>query len=104
MQIAAVELDDTGGGAASEARTPEASTVRGTASGAASALSATSCQEVSPVDVMAGRGLARKAPAPGRVITSPSAASCASARDTVTGLTRNRSTRTRLDGSFPPGE
>ncbi|GAB2786996.1 hypothetical protein GCM10027073_19320 [Streptomyces chlorus] len=51
----------------------------------------------------AGRA-ARNAPAPGRVTTNPSAASWASARETVTGLTRNRSTSARLDGSFPPGE
>lgn len=92
------------GGAASVARTPEASTVRGTSSAAASALSATSCQEVSPGGAAGVRGIARKAPAPGLVTTRPSAASCASARDTVTGLTRNRSTSALLDGSFPPGE
>ncbi len=50
------------------------------------------------------RGTARKAPAPGRVTTSPSAASRAKARETVTGLTRNRSTRALLDGSFSPEE
>ncbi len=93
-----------GGGAASETSTPEASTERGTRSAAPSALSATSCQDVSPPEVAEGRGRARKAPAPGRVTTSPSAASCARARETVTGLTRKRSTRARLDGSFPPGE
>jgi hypothetical protein len=94
-----------GGGAESETSTPEASTERGTTSAAASALSASSCQEVSPTAAARVRGSARKAPAPGRVTTtSPSAASCARARETVTGLTRKRSTRLRLDGSFPPGE
>ncbi|CAM5417330.1 hypothetical protein SALBM311S_03339 [Streptomyces alboniger] len=94
-----------GGGAASETRTPDASTERGTRSAAPSALRDTSCQEVSPaVAAAVVRGRARKAPAPGLVTTRPSAASCASARETVTGLTRNRSTKARLDGSFPPGE
>lgn len=47
---------------------------------------------------------ARYVPVPGRVTTRPSAASAASARDTVTGLTPKRSTSARLDGSFSPGE
>jgi len=93
-----------GGGAASETRTPDASTERGTRSAEPSALSATSCQEVSPAGAAEVRAAARKAPAPGRVTTSPSAASWARARETVTGLTLNRSTSARLDGSFPPGE
>ncbi len=93
-----------GGGAARVTSTPEASTVRGTTSGPPSPLSDTSCQDVSPGAGSAVRGRARKAPEPGRVVTSPSAASWAMARETVTGLTRNRSTRARLDGSFPPGE
>ncbi|BFO20022.1 hypothetical protein SHKM778_64100 [Streptomyces sp. KM77-8] len=93
-----------GGGAASETSTPEASTERGTRSAAPSALRVTSCQEVSPAGAEVTRGCARNAPAPGRVTTRPSAASRASARETVTGLTRNRSTRALLDGSFPPGE
>ncbi|CAM5642693.1 hypothetical protein SRIMM317S_01403 [Streptomyces rimosus subsp. rimosus] len=88
---------------ASVASTPEASTPRGAWSPAASALSAISCQEVSTGRACC-RASARKAPAPGRVTTSPSAASSASARETVTGLTRCRSTRARLDGSFSPGE
>lgn len=77
-----------GGGAARQASTPEASTERGTTSPAPSALSATSCQEVSPAAGSAVRGAVRKTPAPGRVTTRPSAASCARARETVTGLTR----------------
>lgn len=68
--------------------TPEASTDRGTTSPAPSALRVTSCQEVSPGAGSAARGRVRKAPAPGRVTTRPSAASCARARETVTGLTR----------------
>ncbi len=93
-----------GAGAASDTSTPDASTERGTRSAAPSALRATSCHEVSPVGAAGVRGAARKAPAPGRVTTSPSAASRARARETVTGLTRNRSTNARLDGSFSPGE
>ncbi|GAA3071700.1 hypothetical protein GCM10020000_65440 [Streptomyces olivoverticillatus] len=93
-----------GGGPARLAITPAASTDRGTASSPASALSATCCQEVSPGGAEAGCGSARKAPAPGRVTTRPSAARVASARETVTGLTLNRSTSARLDGSFSPGE
>ncbi len=83
---------------------PEASTERGTASSPDSALRATCCQEVSARRAGALRGAARKAPAPGRVTTSPSAARAARARETVTGLTRKRSTRARLDGSFSPTE
>lgn len=77
-----------GGGAASVTSTPEASTARGAASVAPSALSAISCQEVSPGAWVSSLGRARNAPAPGRVTTSPSAASWASALETVTGLTR----------------
>lgn len=78
--------------------------MRGTCSVVGSALSATSCQAVSPVGAGAVRGSARKAPEPGRVTTRPSAASCASARETVTGPARNRSTSALLDGSFSPAE
>lgn len=77
-----------GGGTARVVRTAEESTLRGTSSVAASALSATSCQEVSPSRGVPGLGCARKDPAPGRVTTSPSAESWASARETVTGETR----------------
>lgn len=64
-------------------------------------LSATSCHDTSPVTATSRGGGARKTPAPGRVITSPSAASAAMARDTVTGLTFSCRTSSRLDGSFP---
>lgn len=75
-------------GAARVSSTPDASTLRGTWSGADSALSAMVCQDVSP-GRGARRGLsARNAPEPGRVTTNPSAASSASALETVTGLTR----------------
>ena len=94
-----------GGGAASVASTDSASTLRGTWSAEASALRATSCQDVSRLSAGgAERAPARKAPAPGLVTTSPSAASFASARETVTGLTRCVSTSSRLDGNFSPGE
>lgn len=86
-------------------RTPEASTERGTGPAAVCADRATSCQEVSPGAGVAGPlGSARYAPAPGRVTTTPSAASWASARETVTGLTRYRSTSLLLDGRRSPGE
>ncbi len=75
VRIAAVELDDAGRWGGERGEDPEASTVRGTSSVAASALSVTSCQEVSPAGTTDVRGCARNAPAPGRVTTSPSAAS-----------------------------
>ncbi|GAA3110897.1 hypothetical protein GCM10020254_66260 [Streptomyces goshikiensis] len=65
------------GGSVRQTSTPEASTERGTTSPAPSALRATSCQEVSPGAPVSVRGWARYTPAPGRVITSPSAASWA---------------------------
>lgn len=89
------------------ASTPASSTARGSGSpeaAADSALSATSCQEVSPSRRAVRAGRARNAPAPGRVTTRPSAASTATARETVTGLTPYRSTSFRLGGSFSPGE
>src|SRR5438876_261638 len=66
-----------GAGAARVASTPVASTLRGTWSPPGSALRAISCHEVSTGRGASGRGVARKAPAPGRVTTRPSATSTA---------------------------
>lgn len=104
MQIAAVELDDAGAGDGEGGHH---------ARGVDAARHLVAGRLRAQRDLLPGgvdrpgrllRGSARKAPAPGRVVTSPSAASSASARETVTGLTRCRSTSARLEGSFSPGE
>ena len=92
----------SGGTSARDVSTPVASTARGALPG--SALRATSCHDMSPAPRARGRSPARKTPAPGRETTSPSATSAAMARLTVTGLTWNRATSSRLDGSFSSGE
>ena len=51
----------------------------------------------------ASRRSATYVPLPGRVTTTPSVASSASARDTVTGLTRWACASSRLDGRRSPG-
>src|ERR1700759_583317 len=57
----------------------------------------TACHDRSAAPWATARS-ATKTPAPGRVTTSPSPASVASARDTVTGLTWGASTSDRDDG------
>src|SRR5579875_2867222 len=64
---------------------------------------ATACQDVSVVLLPAG-GEATNVPAPGWVTTSPSAASRARARDTVTGLTWRASVSDRVEGRRSPGD
>ena len=88
------------------ASSPAASAARGptsTVAAGGSALSATSCHDTSPGTATAFRA-ALNTPAPGRVMTSPSATSVEIALDTVTGLTWYCVTNARLGGSFWPSE
>src|SRR5690606_17458566 len=64
---------------------------------------ATVCHDRSAVSARVAGVCATNVPAPGRVTTRPSAASCPSARDTVTGLTPCARISSRLDGRRSPG-